>query len=369
MRIGIVELYCGESGKKGFYNNQELGIARAYKKKGYDVILFYPQNTNDSILEDVVEDSIRILYIPSIIIGNHSKYDWNILKQYSVDLIQIGSDNQIFAPGLIRFCDNNNILLYNYIGTVTSDTNSIIKSYLMKLLFFRNIAVYRKHKCFAKTIFVKNKLEQYGIKDVLVAHVGLDTSIIPNVTVDEYSIRREFSIPDNTKILLYVGRMEEYKRPFEALHLLTTLPEHYMLIMIGTGSLDSQVDYLINESNIRGRVIRIKRISNGEIHQYYKIANYFINFNTKEIFGMSILEAMYQGCTVIAFHAPGPDEIITDNIDGFLVNTIDEMRNIILADRNIVKEIVMKKVLEHFIWDKTVDRFDSWIKEQQKTVL
>lgn len=369
MRIGIVELYCGESGKKGFYNNQELGIARAYKKKGYDVIIFYPQNINDSILEDVVEDSIRILYIPSIIIGNHSKYDWNILKQYSVDLIQIGSDNQLFAPGLIRFCDNNNILLYNYIGTVTSDTNSIVKSYLMRFLFFRNIAVYRKHKCFAKTIFVKKKLEQYGIKDVLVAHVGLDTSIIPNVTADEHSIRREFSIPDNTKVLLYVGRMEEYKRPFEALHLLTTLPEHYMLIMIGTGSLDSQVDYLINESNIRRRVIRIKRIPNGEIHQYYKIADYFINFNTKEVFGMSILEAMYQGCTVIAFHAPGPDEIITDNIDGFLVNTIDEMRSIILADRNIVKEIVRQKVLEHFIWDETVDRFDSWIKEQQKTVL
>ena len=42
MRIGIVELYYGESGKKGFYNNQELGVAKAFKAKGYEIIVFYP---------------------------------------------------------------------------------------------------------------------------------------------------------------------------------------------------------------------------------------------------------------------------------------------------------------------------------------
>ena len=34
-KFGIVELYCGNSGKRGFYNNQEIGLSKAMKKKGY----------------------------------------------------------------------------------------------------------------------------------------------------------------------------------------------------------------------------------------------------------------------------------------------------------------------------------------------
>ena len=83
MRIGIVELYYGESGKKGFYNNQELGIAKAFKMKGYEIIVFYPQNDIDNIIEELVEDRIKIVYVPATTIGNHSKYDWNILKKYN----------------------------------------------------------------------------------------------------------------------------------------------------------------------------------------------------------------------------------------------------------------------------------------------
>ena len=363
MRIGIVELYYGESGKKGFYNNQELGVAKAFKAKGYEIIVFYPQNDRDNIIEELVEDRIKIVYVPATTIGNHSKYDWNILKKYSVDIVQIGSDNQMFAPCLIRFCDKNKIPLYNYIGTIKSDTNSVIKAFIMKLLFLRNSFAYRNHKCFAKTTFVKKELEKYGIKNVEVANVGLDTTIIPNVMDDGHSIRSKLSIPNNVNVILFVGRMEEYKSPFEAIKLLSRLPDSFLLIMIGTGSLDSKVDNIINNSNLENRIIRIKKISNNDIHQYYKVADYFINFNKKEIFGMSILEAMYQGCSVIAFHAPGPDEIITNNTDGFLVSTIDEMRDIITENNKIGKEMARERVLESFEWEKTVEKFDSWIKD------
>ena len=362
MRIGIVELYYGESGKKGFYNNQELGVAKAFKAKGYEIIVFYPQNDIDNIIEEFVEDRIKIVYVPATTIGNHSKYDWNILKNYNVDIVQIGSDNQMYAPSLIRFCDKNDIPLYNYIGTTKSDTNCIIKSCIMRFLFLRNVVYYRKHKCFAKTTFVKKELEKYGIKNVEVANVGLDTTIIPNVMDDRHSIRSKLSIPNNTKVLLYVGRMEEYKRPLEAIQLLTKLPDRFLLIMVGTGTLDLQVDKIINNSNLGKRVRRIKKMSNNEIHQYYKAADYFLNFNRKEIFGMSILEAMYQGCSVIAFHAPGPDEIISRNTDGFLVSTIDEMRDIITENKKIGKERARERVLEFFMWEKTVEKFDSWIK-------
>lgn len=364
MRIGIVELYFGKSGKKGFYNNQEIGIARAMKKRGYDSVIFYPQNDTDTIEEEIVEDNIRIVYVPARIIGNHSRYDWNVLVKYKVDVVQIGSDNQIFAPELIRFCEKNNIKLYNYIGTTKSDTDSAIKSLVMRTLYWRNVAVFRKQKCFVKTVTVKKELEKYGIKGIRVAPVGLDTSIIPDIQEDKDIIQQRLLIPHDAKVVLFVGRIDPYKRPLEAVKLLNDLPDCYYMIMIGTGSLDAQIDQFIIQNGLSNRIRRIKRIPNTEIHQYYKAADYFLNFNEKEIFGMSILEAMYQDCNVIAFQAPGPKEIITDQENGFLVNTINEMKNILVDEKTVPKGAAKQAVLGMFTWDKTVEQFDSWIKAE-----
>ena len=364
MRIGIVELYFGKSGKIGFYNNQEIGIARAMKKRGYDSVIFYPQNSTDTIEEEKVEDNIKIVYVPARIIGNHSRYDWSILVKYKVDVVQIGSDNQIFAPELIRFCEKNDIKLYNYIGTTKSDTDSAIKSLVMRMLYRRNVAVLKKHKCFVKTITVKKELEKHGIKGITVAPVGLDTSIIPDIQEDKDIIRQRLLIPRCAKVILFVGRIDPYKRPFEAVKLLNDLPDYYM-IMIGTGSLDVQIDEFIIQQGLSNRIRRIKKLPNAEIHQYYKAADYFLNFNEKEIFGMSILEAMYQDCNVIAFQAPGPREIITDQENGFLVNTINEMKRILVDEKTVSKGAAQQSVLEKFTWDKTVEQFDSWIKSEK----
>ena len=42
MNWAIVELYCGESGKLGYYNSQELGLARALALKNINVTIVYP---------------------------------------------------------------------------------------------------------------------------------------------------------------------------------------------------------------------------------------------------------------------------------------------------------------------------------------
>jgi glycosyltransferase involved in cell wall biosynthesis len=44
-----------------------------------------------------------------------------------------------------------------------------------------------------------------------------------------------------------------------------------------------------------------------------------------EHFGISIVEAMSAECVALAFNAGGPREIITDEIDGFLYDTTDEL--------------------------------------------
>ena len=177
MRFAITALYCGASGQKGFYNSQELGLARAMKPLGYEPVVFYSGKGLTVPEEELTPDGIAVVRVPAKAVGVHGRYDWNILLEYGVEAIQIGSDNQIFAPELIRFCDKNGIRVYNYLGTVGSDTGNPLKALLMGLLYRRNLRAFRIHKCFAKTPAVARRLAQLGVPDVEVAPVGLDLSV------------------------------------------------------------------------------------------------------------------------------------------------------------------------------------------------
>jgi 1,2-diacylglycerol 3-alpha-glucosyltransferase len=362
MRIGIVELYCGKSGKKGFYNNQEIGLARAMKKIGYDAIIFYPGVNEKVLREEKVEERIKIVFVPAKAVGNHSRYDWSVLLKYHIDVVQVGSDNQIFAPDLMHFCDKHFIKIYNYLGTVGSDSDKKIKKAIMKILFARNIMALKTHKCFVKTQKVFENLTKMGIENATVAPVGLDTAIIPQIKEKRNVLRKTLDLPETGKILLFVGRMDAYKRPLEALKMFRALPEDYYFVMIGIGELDSQVDEYLVKYHLKNRVIRIKKIPNAEIHKYYKAVDYYLNFNEQEIFGMSILEAMYQDCTVIAIKAPGPNEIISNKETGFLVENTEEMKTLLKDNVSVSEGAAKNAIINNFVWDKTAQKFDEWIR-------
>ena len=70
---------------------------------------------------------------------------------------------------------------------------------------------------------------------------------------------------------------------------------------------------------------RIPRLDNNAVHAYYHACDVFVNLNDREIFGMSLLEAMYAGCPPVARHAPGPDLIIENGVSGILCDTVDQL--------------------------------------------
>lgn len=367
MRLGIVELYCGASGKKGFYNSQEVGLARAMKRFGYEMFIFYPDVTSKKVVEEFVEQGVTIVRVPAQHIGVHSRFDWRVFSKYRLDVVQINGDNQLWVPECVKFCEDNDIKIYYYLGTLESDSTNIIKKYILQMLAHRNLKCYARHKCFAKTEAVKDKLEQLGIKEVEVAPVGLDTAIIPSITENKVMLRERLSIPADATAILFVGRLEPYKRPEEAVELMHMMQEqkNIVLIMIGTGSLDERIANLIKQHSLEERIIRIKEIPNKKIHEYYAACDFLVNFNDHEIFGMSILEAMYQGCTVIARESPGPNTVI-QNKYGYLVRDILEMSSIIKSNKIIDSCTLKDHIRKTFSWNNTGALIDQWIKSEIK---
>ncbi len=122
--------------------------------------------------------------------------------------------------------------------------------------------------------------------------------------------------------------------------------------MIGKGELGEQVEQDIDKRKIREVVRRIQQIPNNEIWKLYRISDVFVNLNEGEIFGMSILEAMYYECKVVALHAPGPDYIIENNISGYLAKDDKEVLDKILSNQ-IDCKLVKMRVIKKFVWKTT----------------
>lgn len=361
MTIAITRLYCGTSGKKGFYNMQELGIAKAFINLGYKVYIILLSSTIKIIEEEKDISGVVILNVPCKSINNHGFFDCSVLLKYNIDIVHLQSDNQLYAPYVMDFCRKNNIKYYNYIGTLFSDCNNQLKRNIINLLTKRNLRYFGKSINFVKTPSVQKQLERLGIKST-VAPVGLDIDNIPIIYKSRRELREELKLPIDKKILIFVGRLETYKNPLVALDIIKELDDNFYLIIIGNGSLKDNLISTIKENNLNNKVLYIEIISNKDIHKYYKLSDFYLNFNTNEIFGMSLLEAMYQECIPIAFNAPGPSFIIEDGKSGYLVSNKNNMVQIIKKTNNIIIN-PKERITNNFLWNNTANIFDNYIRK------
>lgn len=123
------------------------------------------------------------------------------------------------------------------------------------------------------------------------------------------------------KCFIYVGRLCANKGIRELLDYFAQKGNDIHFTLVGNGELKELVmQYEQHYSNIR-YLGYISGFSN--LIPLYE-ANSFLLLNSQrtdsweELFGMVIIEAMACGCIPIATNHPGPKEIITDKIDGFI---------------------------------------------------
>jgi 1,2-diacylglycerol 3-alpha-glucosyltransferase len=199
---------------------------------------------------------------------------------------------------------------------------------------------------------MKQQLMGKGVKNIVVAPVGLDLSVIPSIAESKEELRSQLQIPLDKTVICCVSRLDPSKQPLDFFELTPLLDPTYYYVFIGDGIQKNEFKKRIETFHLNENLRYIDKIANGEIHKYFRLCDYLVNFNDNEIFGMSILEAMYQGCTVVAKKAPGPDYIIEDGISGYLVGTIEQMADTIKTKR-MTKEKAIERVMKHFTWDTT----------------
>lgn len=123
------------------------------------------------------------------------------------------------------------------------------------------------------------------------------------------------------KKIITVGRLD-YQKGFDLLlyawQMVCQTNSEWELIVYGEGKLKEELIALSKNLNIDDRVVFAGNTNN--IQQAYLNSSIYIMSSRHEGFGLVLVEAMECGLPIVSFDCPcGPNDIITDSIDGILV--------------------------------------------------
>lgn len=364
MKIGILITSISNFGQKGFYNAQEIGLAKAMARtcefvKVYKLVAINQEKKTEKICENAV-----LHLIPSKNSGINGVIDIHELDRF-LDVLIHFSDTQFSVPKVYRWCIKKGVQYVPYIGVIESHSTSKLKQVITNLLFKRNLAVYRKCVCCVKTPTVWKSLNEIGVKNAVVTPVGLDLDLLyPDYEeISASELKKKYGYQETDKILLFIGRLINEKQPLRMIDILSEIRKRdvsYKLLMVGTGELETSIKARIQDLSVQDSVQMVKCISNSRIWELYRLADTFVNLNQQEIFGMAILEAMYYNCKVVAWSAPGPNLIIENGKSGWLATNNDELIEKILDIRAIGLEAHCR-VLNEFTWESSVKKMKQVI--------
>ena len=365
MKLAILCTMVKRFGRKGFYNSQEIGLARALTAMGHTVIIY--KGTNDkSQVEDVqLEDNLTVHYMFMPYFGAHG-YIAPSRMDRDFDGMLCFSDQQIFLPHVYRFCRKNGIVFVPYVGTTYSLYVNTLRGDVMNRIFAcTTLPLYRKIPVLAKTDAAKGELEQLGVpsENITVSPVGIDASVLKKdfLSCDRAALRREFGFASDDVILLNVARLDHDKRTMDLLRLFHDVrgKKKFRLLIVGEGELREAVDQKIRAYGIEGEVTILDRVPYEDMWKVYTIADYYLNLSRTEIFGMAIMEAVYYQTSVAAIQAIGPSLTLKGKRGHRLCETDEQIEEWILGDYPPQEALAEsgEKIIREFSWDVTAKAF------------
>lgn len=348
-------------GKKGRYNSQEIGLARGLSEYGHTVKVIKCVKDNKEVGKERINENADIEYKKCCYLGSNGimKTTW---LDNDADIVVQFADLQLSVPKVYKWCTKHKIKYIPYVGITSSHANNSLVKILMDVLFRRNLHIYKNNGCVVKNEDVYNGLRKKGVVNQSIAPVCLDVEQFKNVNQDitKEELRKKWGIGDE-RIILFIGRLEEEKHPLEAIKIIDGIKDKSArLMMVGQGVLREQIEIQIKERKLEDRVNLIERVDYKDIWQLYKLSDVYINLCPIEIWGMTILEAMYYGIGVISLIAPGPNMMIIDGETGFLADSYQEiihlLDELVEFDRDMLKK-ARDRVLTDFSWKRSADVF------------
>lgn len=179
-------------------------------------------------------------------------------------------------------------------------------------------------------------------------------------------IRSELGVVENEKVILYFGRIEEYKGIHELIRAFKKLNQrdcHLLICGPGEENIAKEIEGQKNIHAIGGVRPELRT-------QYYHMADLFVLPNTYkgkvEPWGLTVNEAMQFGLPVICSNATGSAvDLVFPGVNGFIVDALKLEEELtfymrkILSDDRFAKELGnnSKQIIEEYTFDHMARSF------------
>jgi glycosyltransferase involved in cell wall biosynthesis len=144
--------------------------------------------------------------------------------------------------------------------------------------------------------------------------------IIPNgVNLREFE-QHSKKLSTNTNFILYVGRLEGYKRIDVAIRSLEFLDENVKLRIVGRGSRKNALVQLTKNLNMEKRVTFFENLPRHDLLELYASSNAYILLSMYEAYGIGVAEALASGTPCVVSN----NSALAEWVDGRNCIGVDE---------------------------------------------
>jgi glycosyltransferase involved in cell wall biosynthesis len=212
------------------------------------------------------------------------------------------------------------------------------------------------------TTQLQRELAASGFKRLAVVPRGIDTHLF-SPAHRSAALRNSWGADDNTRVLLYVGRLAVEKNlglVIQSYRSLKLQHPDIKLVLVGDGPMRAELEQ-------RHADIVFAGFRTGEdLAQHYASADIFAFASKTETFGNVTIEAMASGLAVVAFRHAAAGELITSGENGVLADpmhahSFEAASNALLKDAALMRAMGAKAALRARAlgWPAVVEQTES----------
>jgi alpha-1,6-mannosyltransferase len=207
----------------------------------------------------------------------------------------------------------------------------------------------------------------WGVQNVVLSELGVDIDVFAPAH-DKLDSRKEFGIPPDRIVLLYVGRLAPEKNVKVLLQAFAQLnrqiPGRFHAFIVGDGFYRDDVLQLLKTT----RAVTWMRYCSDQLRlaKIYRAADLFVHPGVQETFGLVALESQACGTPVVGIRGSYMDRIIfADQSHWAIENSAESLAAAVLtmSETNLKKAGLeaSRRVMRRYSWQKVFDRmFDIY---------
>lgn len=222
--------------------------------------------------------------------------------------------------------------------------------------------------------------------EVETVYIGVDEEKFNPNKYDAVELKKKYlGSENNKKILSFICRISEQKRPMLLLKIISKLKElrqDFQVLVVGDGNLLNRMKEETQKQNLTNEIVFLGKIQNTA--EIYEISDLTINCSLKEGLALTAYESLSMGVPVISSDVGGQKELITEKT-GEIIELMQDEKDIyneqykeeeikeyvnainkVLNNLEEYKKNCRKRICEYFTIDKMIDKMDKIFEEVYK---